>query len=247
MQPLVPSLALLLTLPTGCTSDSPQAPAGPSAQTTESAQADEPTPVVLNEVIEPYTSCDADDVCTVNSISGCTEPGLRFVDRGDCDAVQTQRPIGIGSSGAGLSQTEHDPERLQDPDFQWVTEQVEACGCVCCHSTELDASQAYAWDIDYAPVWTESVTDRGLGIFAGIVPSSALGYSPVEENNGFSRELTGAPTTDVERFQQFFFRELERRNADLRDVRVAGSSERIDAGAFGDAANNNDGGVAESE
>jgi hypothetical protein len=151
-------------------------------------------------------------VCTNVAISGCTEEGKRFIDYADCDIVRTQRPFSP-KPPAGES-APNDP-RLEDEDYlaelAWVTEQVEAAGCVCCHDSENADGKAGIWDIRLGPLWLDSLSDSGLALFVGLADSSVLGAYPKEENNGFDRMLTGLPTTDTERMQAFLREEMDRR------------------------------------
>ena len=161
---------------------------------------------------EPAGAGPDGQVCTHVSISGATEPGRHYEDYADCDVVLTQRPFWprepdqLSSPG--------DP-RLQDDTFmqelQWVTEQVEASACVCCHDSELIGGTAGAWDISLGPIWTDTIADSGVAMLAGLADSTAFGAFPPEDNNGFSRDVTGMPTTDRDRMRDFFVSELARR------------------------------------
>lgn len=153
------------------------------------------------------------EVCTWNMISGCTEEGKNYADYGSCEAVLTQRPY------AGFTYPfSADPEdpRLEDEEFQtelaWITEQVEACACVCCHSTEVSpGGDASGWYLEASDIWIDSVPDTGIAIMAGIADSTAFGAYPPEENNGFQRTITGLPSNDGERMRTFFLQEWLRR------------------------------------
>jgi hypothetical protein len=173
--------------------------------------------------VPPSFTCSEDPavagetVCTWNLISGCTEPGQRYAEQGDCDAVRTQRPFSVFTYNF-----EADPEdpRLQDEAFQaelaWVTDQVETCACVCCHSTEAGpGGGASGWYLEASAIWTDSVPDDGLAILAGLADSSAFGAFAPEDNFGFSRDVTGLPTNDPARMQAFFLQEWLRRGLDV--------------------------------
>lgn len=151
-------------------------------------------------------------VCTHNAISGCTEPGKSFAKYASCEVVKTQRPF-FPKPPAGTSAP--DDPRLSDPAFMselgWVTQQVEASGCVCCHDSTLSAGKAGEWDIAAAGIWTDSISDSGLALFTGLADSSVLGAYPAADNHGFDRTATGLPTTDTDRMKAFFMAELERR------------------------------------
>lgn len=162
------------------------------------------------------------DVCTWTMISGCTEPGRRFADYGDCEPVLTQRPYyGIDY---GIETAVDDP-RLDDAAYMgevaWVREQVEACACVCCHSEQTAPRGPSGWYIEGAAIWTDTIPDSGIAMLAGLVDSDALGAYPADQNNGFARDVAGLPTTDSERMQTFFVEEWLRRggtDADLATI-----------------------------
>ena len=173
--------------------------------------------------IWPYESCDqpieGEDpgngpdgtVCTNNLISGCTEEGRDFRDYGSCDVIYTNRPyypVEPYAHGA-----EDDP-RLSDDEFLaevgWVTEQLQACACVCCHSGEAPEGPAI-WGIDSEVLWPDQMSDTAVGMFAGYIDSSALGAYPEDDNNGFNRTETAMPSTDPARMVAFWEAEMERR------------------------------------
>jgi len=186
-----------------------------------------PPPSVGSAFIQPFEECREPlagepegagpdgEVCTQNAISGCTEPGRRFDDYASCDVVRSQRPYYPYSVGEVASS---DDPRLADDtymtDMRWLTEEVEACACICCHSSEGATDGASGWDIHQGPLWIDSVSDNALAMLAGFSPSDDFGaYSP-EENNGFNRTDVGLPSTDVARLQTFLLAELERRGRD---------------------------------
>jgi hypothetical protein len=149
-------------------------------------------------------------VCTPVSIAGCTELGRYYPDYASCDVVRTQRPY-WASPPAGTSS--NDDPRLADEAFMnelsWVTEQLEASACTCCHdSREVPAAQ---WDIAAMPIWTDTVSDTGIALFTGLADSRSLGAYDREDNNGFDRTATGVPATDSDRMRAFFVAELARR------------------------------------
>lgn len=164
------------------------------------------------------------------SISGCTIEGRNYADDVSCQVVRQQgrpfRPI--------PAPQESDPAdgRLQDPTFMkevaWMTRQVRSCGCACCHDTSRMSDYAL-WDINKPYIWTDQLTRRGVAIMGGQLSSTAFGNIPAEENYGFDRTQTGAPTTDIERFKAYFQREIERRGitpeeiAKMRPINLPGS------------------------
>lgn len=151
-------------------------------------------------------------VCTWEAISASTEEGRRFVDYASCEPVLTQRPYYPYTVSAGTSP---DDARLGDAEwveeFEWVTGQVESSACTCCHSSSYAPDGPSGWYVEDGPIWLDGVGDAGLAMLAGWVDSTVFGAFPAEENNGFDRETTGLPTTDVSRMAAFLEGELARR------------------------------------
>ncbi|WP_438027695.1 proteinase inhibitor [Sorangium sp. So ce233] len=168
---------------------------------------------------EPAGQSDG-KVCTFGAISGCTEPGRLFTEYASCEPVLTQRPY--WPAPPSDFKTPSDDPRLSDPEWlaelAWVTEQTEACGCVCCHSENAAPPTGTSnWYIEAGPVWTDSFYPTGLALAAGWVSSASLGAYPADQNNGFSRDTAGLPTTDPARMIAFFEGELERRGYTRED------------------------------
>lgn len=158
---------------------------------------------------EPPGAGEGGQVCTWTMISGCTEPGRKFADYGSCETVLTQRPY----TPVPPNPPPAEPDlRPQDPayaaELAWVTEQVEACACVCCHQTSVTPAGASIWDIEAGGNWISSFSPYGLAFAGGFIDSSLLGAYPAADNNGFSRVGTGLPTTDEARMIAFFAAEL---------------------------------------
>ncbi len=156
----------------------------------------------------------AGTVCAYNQIGGCTEEGQRFADVGRCDDVRSQR--GYYPTPEDSFETPSDSPLLTDPEYlaelAWVTEQVEACGCVCCHTQSETPEGGSNWVIDSdKAIWTDGFYSTGLAISAGWIDSSLLGAYDPSENNGFGRTISGIPSTDQERMKAFFEGELTRR------------------------------------
>ena len=166
---------------------------------------------------EPAGQGPDGQVCTWQAISGSTEAGRRFEDYADCTVVRTQRPY-----WAGNIDVETDPAdpRLADPawvaEYTWVTSEVRADACVCCHSSVEVPNGASGWDLE-DPIWTDGLDDDGMAVMAGWVDSTVFGAFAAADNNGFDRSRTGAPTTDADRMIAFFAGELFRRGLDRED------------------------------
>ena len=102
-------------------------------------------------------------------------------------------------------------------ELAWVTEQVESCACVCCHTSDAPEGAAI-WGIDSGSIWSDQMSDTAIGMFAGYIDSSALGAYPPEDNNGFDRERTAMPSTDPERMVAFWQAEMDRRGLTADDM-----------------------------
>jgi hypothetical protein len=173
----------------------------------------------------PGQSADG-EVCTWEAISGATEEGRRYIDYASCDAVYSQRPYWTADVEAN---TPTDDPRYDDPkymdNFDWFTSQVESTACVCCHSAEIAPDGPSGWYIEADGLWIDTIDDDGLAMLAGWIDSTAFGAFPPEENNGFSRDTTGIPTSDPDRMKGFLESELARRGLVEDDF--------ADASAFG--------------
>jgi hypothetical protein len=177
-----------------------------------------------NVFVQPYRVCkaplagepagkgDGGNVCTWTLISGCTEEGRHYQDYASCDDVRTNRPYYPASPAK--TTTPGDP-RLSDGAFMgelaWVRSQVEAWGCICCHSKGLAPSGPSQWFVEADGIWTDSITDSGVAMMANLADSTALGAYPAKDNNGFDRTTLGLPTTDIPRMKAFLLAEWTRR------------------------------------
>lgn len=164
------------------------------------------------------------EVCTWSHISGSTEEGRFYPDYGDCDAVLSGgRPYFAIPNP--IEPAPDDP-RLEDAAWRteaaWVTAQIEASACTCCHSTSATPNGYAVWDTEAGPLWFDQFSKPGLAMMAGLVDSTSFGAFEPSENNGFDRHTTGAPTTDVARMQAFFEAEFARRGG--TDADLAGYS-----------------------
>ncbi len=173
---------------------------------------------------EPPGQTDG-EVCTWNLISGSTEEGRRYVDYGDCSVVHTNRPY------YPLPPWQVPPvsdPRLEDASWlreaKWVKSQVRSSACICCHSEDAAPRGPSRWSVDAGPLWVDTMSDEAIVLFAGHTDSSVLGAFDPADNNGFNREESAMPTTDVDRMLGFFLGEIERRGIgesyirDLPDV-----------------------------
>lgn len=154
---------------------------------------------------EPEGAGPDGDVCTWEAISGSTEEGRHFADYASCEVVLTQRPYW---SAAVEANTPDDDPRYSDTNWQteyeWITEQVEASACVCCHSAELAPSGPSGWFLEADGLWVDTLDDDAVAMLAGWIDSTAFGAFPPAENNGFARKITGLPSTDPLRTKAFF-------------------------------------------
>jgi hypothetical protein len=167
---------------------------------------------------EPVGASEGGQVCTWGAISACTEEGRNFSEYASCDAVLSQRPY----YGADIPyDTPANDPRLSDSaymgEMDWVTDQVKACACLCCHSSTLPPEGPSGWNIDAGPLWIDMLDDDGLAVLAGWVDSTAFGAFPPEDNNGFDRSTTGLPTNDIPRMLAFLESELARRGLERTD------------------------------
>ena len=97
--------------------------------------------------------------------------------------------------------------RLDDPDLAWVTAQLAACSCSCCHHIGAVADHRWAWD--FAPAWTDSATTDVLQTLTE--PAEAEYRIDGSKNNFFTVKELHLPTTDATRMKDFLTREIARR------------------------------------
>ncbi|MEM7160183.1 MAG: proteinase inhibitor [Myxococcota bacterium] len=173
------------------------------------------------------------EVCVWESINGCVEEGRDFRDYGSCEVVLTNRPYYPvpGAETAGPEDPRMDDSAYRE-ELAWVTTQVEASACICCHSEQSPQGPAI-WSVDGPTLWPDMMSDQAIGMFAGYVDSSALGAYPPEDNNGFDRIHSGMPSTDPMRMVEFWLGEFERRGLtpeDMEDVPPIGAAlqEQVD-------------------
>lgn len=179
--------------------------------------------------IQPYESCEPPkegdplasedgEVCTNVAISGATEEGRNFADYAPCEVVLTQRPYWAGDPA---SVTDENDPRLDDANYMkeiaWLVGQVRSTGCICCHDSSL-GNKASGWDVAAEGIWLDGLRDEGLAILSGAVSSTILGAYPPEQNNGFDRDTTGLPTTDIARASAILDGELGRRGIGEKEL-----------------------------
>jgi hypothetical protein len=162
---------------------------------------------------EPAGQGPDGQVCTWEVISASTEEGRHYADYASCEPVYTQRPY--WSAPAEANTPANDP-RYSDEEYQedlaWVTGQVEASACVCCHSTASSPEGGTSgWFIEADGIWIDTLDDDGLAMMAGWIDSTAFGAWDPADNNGFAREITGMPSTQPLRMKTFLEGELARR------------------------------------
>lgn len=171
---------------------------------------------------EPPGQSEGGKVCTWQSIAASTEEGRHFADYASCDILYTQRPY----YGAPPKPAPAEPDpRLQDPEYvaelDWVRSQIEASGCVCCHSEAIVPQGTSNWYIEAPNNWMNSFYDSGLALGANWIDSTSFGAFDPADNNGFDRIHSGIPSTDPDRMVQFFRDELAWRGkseADFADA-----------------------------
>jgi hypothetical protein len=156
---------------------------------------------------EPPGKSAGGKVCTWQTVSAATEEGRHYEDYADCSVSITQRGYYPVPPPPPASDT-----RMSDPAYAaeaaWVKSQVEATACVCCHKSSITKAGASIWDIEAKGNWLNTFTPYGLAFAGGFIDSSLLGAYPKEQNNGFSRDHLGIPSTDPARMARFFENEL---------------------------------------
>ncbi len=98
---------------------------------------------------------------------------------------------------AGTEAIESDP-RLTDPEYAWMTAEVKRCTCVCCHTEHLGGPGSHRWDIEFEPVWIDSMNDWSIAVFTG-------------QTDDYAQTL---PTSDMPRLRAVLEAEVARRAGD---------------------------------
>lgn len=128
----------------------------------------------------------------------CLPPGEAMSDA-VCDAVVANDPRQPNVAYDHSNAPPPVPDwRADDPDFLWLTAEMERCACVCCHRARYDGPGVHRYDLDFGPVWIDSASDWSLRVLAGW------------EDVDAQRML---PTDDPERLYRIIQAELDRRAA----------------------------------
>ena len=188
---------------------------------TECAPYDESTMSVAERYLDTSED-DSTQLCVWHHPAGCVPEGQNYADIGSCDEVRTLGPSWFLPP---VQRFASDPQLLTDESYvtelEWVTSQVAASGCSCCHASEKSGYASF-FDIDAPGSWTDTLTMTGIVLAAGMADEHKyLGYLPPEDNFGFDRETTVFATTDIPRMKAFFQAEFERRGGTAQDVEVA--------------------------
>ncbi len=176
---------------------------------------------ICSEPLEGEAPSESEDgqVCVWATVGGCVEPGRKYIDYASCEEPISQRSY--YPKAANEEQMAKEDPRLEDPEFvtelDWVKEQVEACGCVCCHDSRITPEAPSNWYVDAPGNFLATFFDSGIAFGANLTDSSALGAYPPEQNNGFERTTVGIPSTDPARMRKFFEDELAHRGKSAAD------------------------------
>lgn len=187
----------------------------------------DPTAMSVDSQYLESNGSAGEDLCIWHHPAGCVPEGQNYADLASCDVVRTLGPSWFVPP---VRRFESDAGLLQDPDYMrelaWVTEQVAASGCACCHASER-SNYASFFDIDAPGNWIDTLTMTGIVMAAGMnTEHKYLGYLPPNDNFGFDRETTLFATTDIPRMTAFFTDEFERRGGTQADVEAAGATFR---------------------
>jgi hypothetical protein len=146
---------------------------------------------------------DEPDAGTEDPLPGhddCLPPGEEMSED-VCRAViaEADRVPNVASDHSGVPAPDPDP-RVDSEEYAWLTSEVKRCTCSCCHIGSLDAPGVHRWDLEWQPVWIDSMSDWSMEIFAGLRPSDG----PLNQM---------LPTDDPERLLRLVQEELARRDA----------------------------------
>ncbi len=151
--------------------------------------------LALTLACAPPAGDSADPVHDLPSHNECLEEGERFSPE-VCVAVvdEDNRQPTVSENKSGDEPLDDDP-RAADPELAWVTSEVQRCACACCHTRSWGGPGVYFYDLEWAPVWTDSASSWTLGVFAGFT----------------DEERQTLPTSDLARLQAWAEAERERR------------------------------------
>ena len=149
-----------------------------------------------------FVCCQKEDIPRIEEdidLPGHSECFAQPLERDVCQAVVDADPRQPTTSEnhSGMDSVENDP-RLIDPDYIWLTEQINQCTCVCCHTESLSGPGVYFWNIEYEPVWIDSASNWSLLVLSGQT----------------NEEKQTLPSDDPERIFAIIKKELERREND---------------------------------
>jgi hypothetical protein len=143
--------------------------------------------------------------------SGDRGPGIRIPGHNEClpegeemtaevclAVVEDQGRSPTASENKSGDEPGESAPRLDDPELQWLTSEVNRCACRCCHTASWGGAGVYFWDLEYSPVWTDSASLWSLGVFAGWT----------EEDD------QTLPTADIERVRAYVQSEWDRRGGE---------------------------------
>lgn len=125
----------------------------------------------------------------------CLPPGERMSDEVCLAVLEADGRYPTTSEDKSGVPTTADDARLADDDYNWMTDEVRRCTCVCCHSTVYGGPGTYLWDIDFEPVWIDSMSGWSIGVFGGWTEEAAQTL----------------PTDDLERLRRVLDAERQRR------------------------------------
>lgn len=137
------------------------------------------------------------DVCLEE---GALDPSRDYFDE-ELDAQICACVVATDARAFAMAQNVADapaPEpdvRIDDPDFAYFRAETQKTRCGCCHNATYEGPGTAFWDATFAPVWTDSVTDRRLLVLAG------LGDKPGQT----------LPFPNMKPFQDFVTAEVARR------------------------------------
>ena len=136
----------------------------------------------------------------INKCFGGKEPTGRRLTDPECKCVSEQDPRS-STPGVDLSnaKTPSPDPRLKAHEYAMWTDKIRTTRCGCCHNSAFKGAGSAYWDMNYQPIWWDSVTDRRLKIMSD--KSNEPGQTLPFDND----EMT--------KFRAFVEREIKRREA----------------------------------